>query len=178
MTDTANAVYDGGDAVMLSGETANGKFPAKACATMSDITANAEVSLSSCACCDTHQRMCVNRPGPQSRRAAINRVQGGVDYYKQFNFIRYWSTNHITKPLSHMESMMCSAASMAVLYNEDTTPFVRKKRLKNAACVVCLTESGDAARLVTKYRPPAMVFAASTNAQTVRQVFSANLLHG
>ena len=59
---------------------------------------------------------------------------------------------------------------MAVLYNEDTTPFKRSKRLRNAALIVCLTETGDPARLITKYRPPSMVFVASTNVQTVRQV--------
>ncbi len=44
MTDVANAVYDGSDAVMLSGETANGAFPAKACATMASIVQNAGVN--------------------------------------------------------------------------------------------------------------------------------------
>ncbi|KAJ1479371.1 Pyruvate/Phosphoenolpyruvate kinase-like domain-containing protein [Baffinella frigidus] len=45
MTDVANAVFDGTDAVMLSGETANGAFPDTAVAIMSAIVANAEKGI-------------------------------------------------------------------------------------------------------------------------------------
>jgi pyruvate kinase len=48
MTDVANAVFDGADATMLSGETANGAFPAKAVATMAAIAANAEEGVNHC----------------------------------------------------------------------------------------------------------------------------------
>ncbi len=42
VTDVANAIFDGSDAIMLSGETAAGKYPVEAVKTMSDIALRTE----------------------------------------------------------------------------------------------------------------------------------------
>jgi pyruvate kinase len=45
VTDVANAIYDGTDAVMLSGETAVGRFPLEAVRVMADVAAKADTAL-------------------------------------------------------------------------------------------------------------------------------------
>ena len=49
LTDVANAIFDGTDAVMLSGETANGAYPAEAVETMARIAQTVEDSEEYCA---------------------------------------------------------------------------------------------------------------------------------
>jgi len=44
LTDVANAIFDGTDAVMLSGETATGRYPTKACETLDRIARAIEAS--------------------------------------------------------------------------------------------------------------------------------------
>lgn len=44
LTDVANAIFDGTDALMLSGETAIGKYPARSCATLDRIARSVERS--------------------------------------------------------------------------------------------------------------------------------------
>jgi pyruvate kinase len=45
VSDVANAIYDGTDAVMLSGETAAGRFPVEAARTMADIAEKADDAI-------------------------------------------------------------------------------------------------------------------------------------
>ncbi len=45
VTDVANAIFDGTDAIMLSGETAAGKYPVEAVQVMSNIAKRAEASI-------------------------------------------------------------------------------------------------------------------------------------
>ncbi|WP_129596574.1 pyruvate kinase [Anaerophilus nitritogenes] len=45
VTDVANAIFDGTDAIMLSGETAAGKYPVEAVTTMANIAETAEESI-------------------------------------------------------------------------------------------------------------------------------------
>jgi pyruvate kinase len=75
VSDVANAVLDGADAVMLSGETAVGKFPDKAVAMMDQIAASAEKHmLSQPSMCELRGDLLTNvaMRGAKSKAGAVS----------------------------------------------------------------------------------------------------------
>jgi pyruvate kinase len=105
-SDVANAIFDGTDAVMLSGETASGKYPCEAVSMMSRIVVETEANI---------------LQNPVMRRRSERRE------------------------LSIAEAICESVAHVA----EDL----------NMRAIAVYTESGTTARLISKYRPRAPIFA-------------------
>eukprot|EP00300_Choanocystis_sp_HF-7_P037442 c5358_g1_i1.p2 GENE.c5358_g1_i1~~c5358_g1_i1.p2 ORF type:complete len:530 (-),score=125.80 c5358_g1_i1:63-1625(-) len=113
-TDVANAVFDGTDAVMLSGETASGRYPCEAVQVMA--------------------RICV-----ESERMLKHRET-------------YLKIREANPHISPVESIASSA--------------VKTARDLAAKLIIVLTESGNTARLVAKYKPSAVVLALTDLAKT------------
>jgi pyruvate kinase len=117
VTDVANAVYDGTDAVMLSGETAQGKYPLEALQMMVEIVKNTEQHLDY----DT-----LLAKAQENRKKSISSAIG--------------------------YSSVATAASLG------------------ASCIITPTASGATARVVSKFRPEAMIVGVSPNEESLRRM--------
>jgi pyruvate kinase len=122
-SDVANAVYDGTDAVMLSGESAMGKYPVEAVAMMGRIVCEAERTMDA-------------QNGEHKRRR---------------------HHHHLS-----IAETICEATAHAA---EDL----------DLAGIALFTESGTTARQLSKYHPPAPIFALSAIEVTIHRL---NLLWG
>lgn len=118
VTDVANAVYDGTDAVMLSGETAMGKYPLEALKMMSQIVQDSEHYLDYCSY--------------RKRKVAKSSIQ-------------------------NISNAVCSA-SVSTAYD------------LQAKVIVAPTISGFTARMLSKWRPGALVVGLSPSIAAVRQM--------
>ena len=122
-SDVANAVLDGTDCVMLSGETANGEHPMAAVSIMARTCAEAE--------------------------SAIN-----------FDGLYQAVRNSVLSTIGHMtvaESITSSAVKTALDIR--------------ASGIIVLTQSGNTARLVSKFRPPMRMHVLTPFESTARQCF-------
>ena len=107
-SDVANAIFDGTDAVMLSGETASGRYPREAVAMMVRIIVEAETSIAQ------------NPPSPRRRE----------------NY-RYSVAETICESIAHAAEDLQMGA------------------------IAVFTESGNTARMLSKHRPRATIYAFS-----------------
>ena len=115
--DVANAIFDGSDALMLSGETANGAYPVESVAMMARIATKAEES---------------------------------INYFDEIATHRGSFKSNITNAISY-----AACASAGDL---------------NASCIVCVTDSGFTARMVSRFRPMCPILAVTSDSQVCRQL--------
>ncbi len=115
-SDVANAVLDGTDALMLSGETAAGKYPLLAVRTMSSI---------------------------------IEEIEASARFKSLFD--------SATLAFNHEANAIAKATVVAA-------------RQMGAQAIVCVTESGGVARLVSEYRPSAHLIALTSQSDVYRQL--------
>lgn len=115
--DVANAIFDGSDAIMLSGETAQGNYPVESIAMMARIA---------------------------------NKAESSIDYYKEITTHHSNLTKNITNAISFAA---CSTAGDL-----------------NAACIVPITDTGFAARMVSRSRPSCPILAITTNEVVFHQL--------
>jgi len=116
-SDVANAILDGTDAIMLSGETAAGKYPVESVLTMSRIAERAESAL------------------------------------------------------EHREILEKQSDAQHTSVTESISQSVAKSALDlEAKAIITSTESGYTARMVSKYRPKAPIFAVTPNLGVMRRM--------
>jgi len=125
VTDVANAVLDGADCVMLSGETAAGRYPVETVNIMARICREAESAR---------------------------------NLYQIFSQLR----DALQKPIEIQETVACAAVLAAFE--------------QQAHAIVTLTNSGNTARLLAKFRPPCPIIAVvgASSRYTARQLRISN----
>ena len=129
-SDVFNAVLDGTDAVMLSGETAVGQYPVEAVETMSRIVARAEAFLAG------------QVPG-----RTLGHVESGLGWSN-----RGWITP-ITEAVVDAASLAClrlGAALLVVATRSGRTALAASKH-RNASPTLALADDAEAARAMALY---------------------------
>jgi pyruvate kinase len=118
VSDVANAVLDGADCVMLSGETAKGSYPLEAVTMMGEICKEAESAI--------------------SYRHVSSDLLGAM-----------------STPADTPASVASSAVTAA--------------NTGECAAIICLSTTGETARLISKFRPRCPIFVVSRDMMTCRQ---------
>ena len=116
-TDVANAIYDGTSAIMLSGETAAGKYPVESVRTMAKIALETE---------------------------------GDIDYNGRFRRFQEQAMRNVANAISH--------ATCTTAYDLE------------ASAIITVTESGQTARMISKYRPEMPIIGCTVNEHVYRQL--------
>ena len=140
-SDVANAIFDGTDAIMLSAETATGRYPVEAVATMARIAQRAEKALG------------LGAPGcGEDRRRPGGVVTGGL--------------GHLWRPAEDAPTGSTSVHGVTAAISLATVTVAHRL---GAGAIVATTASGYTARMVARHRPATQIIAVTASETVARQ---------
>ncbi|KAI9546155.1 hypothetical protein NQZ68_029390 [Dissostichus eleginoides] len=175
-SDVANAVLDGADCIMLSGETAKGDYPLEAVQTQHKIAREAEAAMfhrqvfedlrrSTPPCTDPAEAIAIGAVEASfkslasamivltgSGRKSIAREAEAATFHRRL-FEELRRSSKLTRDPS--EAVAVGAVESAFKCC--------------ASALIVLTKTGRSAHLISRYRPRAPIIAVTRNAQTARQ---------
>jgi pyruvate kinase len=117
VSDVANAIYDSASCIMLSGETAAGKYPLESLEMMVRV---------------------------------VKETEKGIDYIERFNKKVYDLPINMTNVISHAT---CTSAHNL-----------------GAKAIISITQSGNTARMVSKFRPSSYIIGVTNSKKVQRQL--------
>jgi pyruvate kinase len=148
-TDVANAVLDGTDGIMLSGETATGKYPVEAVQTMARIALEAEKLFD-------YEGWADKITGENERTRGNTLGTSGASGTSGTPVPRAEeNTGLIPTGNQEIAEILCQAADRI------------SDRLQ-ARAIITLTRTGTSARLISKYRPRSNLIAVTDNPDTCK----------
>lgn len=134
LTDVANAIFDGTDAVMLSGETANGKYPVEAVATMDRIAKTVEDSPDYC----------------ERIKSALPELGNGGTIGKIMARMAYMTADQVKAMCIVVPTLSGNTAKMISIFRPEqavlavtTDPRVQRQLLLNWGIVPLITKIAD-----------------------------------
>lgn len=144
VSDVANAVLDGADCVMLSGETAKGDYPLEAVSMMHAVSLEAEAALFT---------------------KVIRLLIHISPFRPSFTNVPLFMEQSVFIELSMKTPSPCDTNTAVAL------AAVEASLKSRAAAIIVLTTTGRSAHLISKYRPRCPIIAITRSAKTARQAY-------
>ncbi|RVE74795.1 hypothetical protein OJAV_G00025500 [Oryzias javanicus] len=184
-SDVANAVLDGADCIMLSGETAKGDYPLEAVRTQHMIAREAEAAMFHRQVFEDLRRSTPHCSDP-AEAIAIGAVEASFKSLASAIIVLTGSGSN-PRPTLPFGAQIAREAEAATFHRQLFEELRRHTQLTRdpseavavgavessfkccTSAIITLTKTGRSAHLISRYRPRAPILAVTRNAQTARQ---------